>query len=199
MTSISDRLRQRPRLPPPGGGSADQERAIEQIGRVLSWTLGDVRVHAGTPVDEATPQRTRGGEETAHGQEAGGRRACPHPGAPAPSSSHRLRARQEARASCPLGATRTHARPELPHQEVLVARASRGQRRGGGRRGISDPAGDGLLGDRQRAAGGEPVGGACGDRRLCRAGQLAHPLLRSRVHDRPDDRRGDCPAGRAEP
>jgi MFS superfamily sulfate permease-like transporter len=29
--------------------------------------------------------------------------------------------------------------------------------------------------------------------------QLAHPALRTRVHDRPDDRRGDCPAGRAEP
>jgi hypothetical protein len=47
--------------------------------------------------------------------------------------------------------------------------------------------------------GGEPVGGACRDRRLSRARQLAHPVLRTRVHDRPDDRRGDCPAGRAEP
>ena len=143
-----------------------------------------------------------------HGQEAtrrsgaGARREagrCPHPSTSAPSSRPGLRVRQEARSSVPVGAAQPHARPELPDEEVPAAVASRGQHRGGGRGGIPDPAGDGLLSDRQRAAGGEPVGGACGDRRLCRAGQLAHPVLRPRVHDRPDDRRGDRPAGRAEP
>ena len=77
--------------------------------------------------------------------------------------------------------------------------ASPGRHRGGGRGGLPGPAGDGLRSDHRRAAGGEPLDGPCGDHRLCRPGQLAHPVLRPGVDRRTHDRGGDRPAGRAQP
>jgi hypothetical protein len=99
----------------------------------------------------------------------------------------------------PQGAPGGHARADLPPPALPARLAAHRPARGSRRRGLPRPPGDGLLGDRRRAARGRPLDRLGRHAGLRRDGWLPCPLGRPGVDHRPAHRPGHRPDGRRRP